>query len=83
MPFSPATLYYTAALLHAATIPKHALVGINKIAPASATITGEQHAVTKKLITPTWLHANVFLATFGRQDLCSSVLLVRAQTARH
>lgn len=56
-----AALHYTAAFLCAATIPKHYLVGQNKIKPAAATIS-DSHVPTRYLITPTWFFCIAYLA---------------------
>jgi hypothetical protein len=60
----PSILYYASAALHCITIPKHTLVGLYKIQPAASTISNN-YALQRKLITPTWLHANTWLITTG------------------
>lgn len=65
MALQPSALYYTSAFLFAATIPKHTLVGLQKVDPAVNTISGSQHEKTKKLLTPTWFHSNLWLITSG------------------
>lgn len=55
-------LYYVSAAVHALTVPKHIVVGLNKIAPATSTIL-DDYALQKKLIVPTWLHSTTWLLT--------------------
>ncbi|KAI5361253.1 hypothetical protein Slin15195_G123660 [Septoria linicola] len=65
MSVSPSSLYYGSALLYAATIPKHTLVGLNSVAPAVSTIAEDTptNRKMKLLLTPTWLHCNLWLVT--------------------
>lgn len=63
-PSLPSLLHYTAAGLYLATIPKHTLVGLNKVDPATATI-DDSYTPIKQLLTPTWFYINGSLAISG------------------
>ncbi|KAI6790294.1 hypothetical protein KC361_g8024 [Hortaea werneckii] len=63
MLLKPCHFMYASALLFAITIPKHTLVGFCTIGPATETIPDEgRFAKARRVITPTWLHSNVYLA---------------------
>lgn len=66
MSLQPRHLLYASALLFAVTIPKHTVVGVTAIAPATQTISNDpKFAKARQVIAPTWLHANVYLAMSG------------------
>lgn len=57
-------LHYAAAGLYFATIPKHTHVGLYQVQPAVEDINDSRGKI-KRLLAPTWLHSNVFLAMSG------------------